>query len=307
MPIHPALQAMLDKAANLPPMHTVPLEAIRATDLKRYDIGVPKDEVASVEDRTIPGPRGGIRIRIYRPDLEDGRPVTVFFHGSGFCICSIDTHDAMCRQICNRGGTIIVSVDYALAPENPFPAGPDDAYAAVLWTAAHAASFGGDPARLGVCGDSAGGTMAAVSALRARDENGPAIKAQMLLYPVTDHYTGGHASFEERGAGFGLTANGMRWFWDFYLPSTDQAGHPHVSPYRAASLAGLPKCYLITAEYDLLRDEGEAFGQRLREAGVPVDHHRYADMNHGFLNWVGLFDRPTEAMDALAAWIRRQL
>ncbi len=307
MPIHPALQAMLDKAVNLPPMHTVPLAAIRATDLKRYDIGVPKDEVASAEDRTIPGPRGEIRIRIYRPDLENGRPVTVFFHGSGFCICSIDTHDAMCRQICRRGGTVVVSVDYGLAPENPFPAGPDDAYAAVLWTAAHAASFGGDPTRLAVCGDSAGGTMAAVSAIRARDENGPAIKAQMLLYPVTDHYTGGHASFEERGSGFGLTADGMRWFWDFYVPSTDQAGHPHVSPYRAGSLAGLPKCYLITAEYDLLRDEGEAYGRRLRDAGVAVDHVRYADMNHGFLNWVGLFDRPSEAMDALAAWIRKEL
>ncbi len=307
MPIHPALQAMLDKAANLPPMHTVPLEAIRATDLKRYDIGVPRDEVATVEDRTIPGPRGDMRIRIYRPDHEQGRPVTVFFHGSGFCICSIDTHDAMCRQICRRGGTVVVSVDYALAPENKFPAGPDDSYAAVCWTAAHAAEFGGDPTRLAVCGDSAGGTMAAVSAIRARDRGGPAIKAQMLLYPVTDHYSGGHASFEQRGTGCGLTADGMRWFWDFYLASPEDAAKPDASPLRTPSLAGLPRTFLITAEYDLLRDEGEAYGKRLREAGVPVDFIRYDDMNHGFLNWVGLFDRPTEAMDTLCAWIRRTL
>lgn len=307
MPIHPALQAMLDKAANLPPMHTVPLAAIRATDLKRYDIGVPKDEVAWTQDRTIPGPRGDIRIRIYRPDLEDGRPVTVFFHGSGFCICSIDTHDPMCRQICRRGGTVVVSVDYGLAPENKFPAGPDDAYTAVRWVAEHAREFGGDPARLAVCGDSAGGTMATVSALRVRDDGGPQIKAQILLYPVTDHYSGGHASYEERGLGFGLTADGMRWFWDFYLASPEQAGHPHASPLRAASLAGLPKTYLVTADYDLLRDEGEAYAKRLRESGVPVELVRYDDMNHGFLNWVGLFDRPTEAMDHLCAWIRREL
>lgn len=307
MPIHPALQAMLDKAAHLPPMHTVPLAAIRATDLKRYDIGVPKDEVASVEDRTIAGPRGDLQIRIYRPDTGEGRPITVFFHGSGFCICSIETHDAMCRQICRRGQTVVVSVDYGLAPENRFPAGPDDAYAAVCWAAAHASEIGGDPARLGVCGDSAGGTMATVSAIRARDRAGPAIKAQMLLYPVTDHYSGGHASYDERGSGCGLTADGMRWFWDFYLPASQDGTHPDASPLRTPSLAGLPQTYLITAEYDLLRDEGEAYARRLREAGVPVDTVRYDDMNHGFLNWVGLFDRPTEAMDALCAWIRRTL
>lgn len=307
MPLHPALEAMLAKSAGLPPMQTVPLEAIRASDLARYTIGVPKDEVASVEDRLIEGPRGYLRLRIYRPTREEGLPVTVFFHGSGFCICSIETHDAMCRQISRRSGSVVVSVDYALAPENPFPAAPDDCYAATLWAAKHASELGGDPARLAVCGDSAGGTMAAVVAQRARDKKGPAIKAQILVYPVTDHYSASYPSWEERGSGFGLTADGMKWFWDFYLPNKADAGTPMASPLRAKSLANLPRTYLITGEYDLLRDEGEAYARRLAEAGVAVDLRRYEDMNHGFLNWVGLIDRSTEAMDALTAWMRRVL
>lgn len=307
MPLHPDLAAMLAKAAGLPPMHTVPVDAIRATDLKRYDIGVPKDEVHSVEDRLIAGPRGEIRIRIYRPDGAHGHPVTVFFHGSGFVICSIETHDAMCRQICKRGHSIVVSVDYRLAPENKFPAGPDDCYAATLWSAAHAHEIGGDPSRLAVCGDSAGGCMAAVVAQRARDENGPSLNAQILLYPVTDHYSVARLSYQERGTGFGLTREGMMWFWDLYLGDPVHGSHPHASPLRAARFEGLPQTYLITGEYDLLRDEGEDYAAALIHAGVPVTFKRYHDMNHGFLNWVGLVDRSTEAMNALALWMRQTL
>lgn len=288
-------------------MQTVPVEKIRATDLARYDIGVPRDEVASVEDRFIPGPRGDIRIRIYRPDLQPGRPILVFFHGSAFIICSIDTHDAMCRQICRRGGAVVVSVDYRLAPENKFPAAPDDCFAATKWAAEHAAEIGGDPVRLAVGGDSVGGAMAAVAAIRARDEGGPGISAQILLYPVTDHYSVQRPSYAERGSGCGLTRDAMIWAWDLYLQSPEQGAHPHASPIRAPSLAGLPKAYVITGEYDLLRDEGEAFAARLQQAGVAVDRRRYDDMNHGFLNWVGLVDRSTEAMDAIGAWMRQSL
>ena len=254
-------------------MQTVPVEKIRATDLARYDIGVPRDEVASVEDRFIPGPRGDIRIRIYRPDLQPGRPILVFFHGSAFIICSIDTHDAMCRQICRRGGAVVVSVDYRLAPENKFPAAPDDCFAATKWAAEHAAEIGGDPVRLAVGGDSVGGAMAAVAAIRARDEGGPGISAQILLYPVTDHYSVQRPSYAERGSGCGLTRDAMIWAWDLYLQSREQGAHPHASPIRAPSLAGLPKAYVITGEYDLLRDEGEAFAARLQQAGVAVDRN----------------------------------
>lgn len=302
MTLHPTLQAMLDKAAGNPPMQTVPVTAIRATDLARYSFGVPKDEVAWSDDLTIDG---RLRVRVYRPDMANGHPIVVFFHGSGFCICSIETHDAMCRQICRRADAVVVSVDYRLAPENPFPAGPDDALTATLWAAAHAHEFGADPARLAVCGDSAGGTMAATVAQRAK--LAPPIAAQILLYPVTDHYSGARPSYSERGTGCGLTREGMQWFWDMYLPEAHMASDPLASPIRAASLAGQPRTYLITAEYDLLRDEGEAYAARLREAGVAVDFHRYADMNHGFLNWVGLVDRATEAMDTLCGWIRRHL
>lgn len=307
MPLHPDLAAMLAKAAGLPPIQTVAVEAIRATDLKRYDIGVPKDEVHSVEDRIIAGPRGDIPIRIYRPDAGEGHPLTVFFHGSGFVICSIETHDAMCRQICNRGHSVVVSVDYRLAPENKFPAGPDDCYAATLWAAAHAREMGAEAARLAVCGDSAGGCMAAVVSQRARDENGPAIKAQILLYPVTDHYSVERPSYQERGSGFGLTRDGMMWFWDLYLENPSEGGHPHASPMRAARFEALPPAYVITGEYDLLRDEGEDYAAALVRAGVPVTFKRYHDMNHGFLNWVGLVDRSTEAMNELAAWMRQSL
>jgi acetyl esterase len=307
MPLHPQIEAMLAKAAGLPPMHTVPIEAIRATDLQRYQIGVPKDEVHAVQDRVIEGPRGDIPIRLYRPTPDVTLPLVLFFHGSGFCICSIETHDAMCRQISRRSNCVVVSVDYRLAPENPFPAGPDDCYAATLWAVAHADELGADPSRLAVCGDSAGATMAAGVALRVRDEKGPAIRAQVLLYPVTDHYETARPSYTERGEGFGLTAPGMRRFWDLYLPDRSGPIDQKAAPMRAISLADLPATYLITGEYDLLRDEGEAYGAKLAAAGVPVTMTRYGDMNHGFLNWVGLIDRSTEAMDALCRWVRANL
>ena len=304
MPLHPQLQAMLDKSAALPPMTTLPVETIRAGDATRYNTGLPPDEVHSTQDRLIPGPRGDIRIRIYRPDGAAPRPVTVFFHGSGFVICSIESHDAMCRQICRRSATIVVSVDYRLAPENKFPAAPDDCHAALRWVAENASAFGGDPTRLALAGDSAGGNLAAVTALRARDEGGPAIRAQLLLYPVTDHYSVQRPSYTERGTGYGLTRDAMIWFWDHYLAHPEAGAHPHASPMRAASLAGLPPACIVTGGYDPLRDEGEAYGSRLREAGVPVQMTRYEDMNHGFMFWVGLIDVSTQAMDAACAWLK---
>ena len=303
MPLHPTIRAMLDKAAGLPPMHTLPVEAIRGSDLARY-APVPRPEVAHVEDRTIAGPRGPLRVRIYRPDMGEGRPVVAFFHGSGFVICSVETHDGLCRQLCRRSGMVVVSVDYALAPENKFPAAPDDCLAATRWVAANAGTFGGDGSRLAVAGDSAGGTMAAVTAIRARDEGGPAIMAQLLMYPVTDHYSADSPSYADRGQGYGLTADAMRWFWDHYLSEPSEGAHPHASPARAADLSGLPPAYVITGEYDPLRDEGEAFARRLTEAGVPTSQVRYDDVNHGFMSWVGLIDRSDEALEAGCAWLR---
>jgi len=302
MALHPHLQAIVDSAASLPPMESVAPAVLRA-NYEAQAAKAPRRDVAHVEDRMIPGPRGDIRVRIYRPDLEEGHAVITYFHGSAFVICSIDTHDGLCRSLCLQSGAIVVSVDYGLAPEAPFPAGPDDSFAATSWVHAHATSFGGDPARLVVAGDSAGATMAIVTALRARDVGGPAIAAQFLIYPVTDYPDTLPSSYIERGEGCGLTANAMLWGWNLYIVNPDDRAHPHASPLRALDLAGLPPTYVITAEYDLLRDEGKAFADRLTAAGVDTTLVHYDDMNHGFMNMAGVLDRADEAMATASAWL----
>jgi acetyl esterase len=302
--LHPRLAAMVAKAARHPPMHEVPLAIVREAAPKLLATALPPEEIAGVEDHIVHAGGRSVLLRVYRPDPGAVRPLVMFFHGSGFTICSVETHDTMCRQICRRSGSVVVSVDYALAPEHPYPAGPDDCWNATLHVARNAGNFGADPARLALCGDSAGATMAAVVALRARERGGPAIRAQVLIYPVVDHFSAGYASYAERGRGVGLRDDEMRWFWTQYLPDASMASLPDVSPARASTLSGLPQAYVATAEYDVLRDEGMAYAAALVRAGVPVVHRHYDDMNHGFLNWVGVVDRADEAMDALCDWLR---
>ena len=303
MTLHPALQAALDQAAGLPAIQTLPLETVRAAFVTRY-AAFPRPEVGLVEDRLIPGPRGELKVRIYRPDRASPRPVVLFFHGGGFVLCSVETHDGFCRQICNRAHAVVVSVEYALAPEDTFPAAPDDCLAAARWVGAHADSFGGDPDRIVLAGDSAGGGLAAVTAIRLRDEGGPRPAAQILMYPVIDHYSAGTPSYTERGTACGLTGDAMRWFWDLYLGDAADAADPKASLSRTESLAGLPPAYVVVAEYDPLRDEGLRFAERLRQAGVPTECLRYGDMNHGFISLTGLVDRADEALDAACAWLK---
>jgi acetyl esterase len=262
-----------------------------------------RPDVAHVEDRFISGPRGDIRIRIYRPNQEDGNQIVTYFHGSAFVICSIDTHDALCRHLCLRSNAVVVSVDYGLAPEDAFPAGPDDSLAATLWVAENAGTIGGDPQRLIVAGDSAGATMAIVTAMRARDSGGPPILAQFLIYPVTNYPDPAPPSYAERGEGCGLTAEAMHWGWDLYITNPDDRSHPFASPLLVEDLSNLPPAYIITAEYDLLRDEGQAFAKRLTEAGVQTEMIHYDDMNHGFMGNVGDLDRANEALDAACTWL----
>jgi len=283
-------------------MNEAPLAAVRGAAAKLLDTGLPRETVGSVETITIDGPDRAIPLRIYRPDDEPGRAVILFLHGGGFAICGLDTHDAMCRQICRRSRAVVVSVDYALAPEHPYPAGLADAQAAASWVAGNAERIGADPSRLALCGDSAGGNLAIGLAL-----SGIAARALALVYPVTDHYSAAHGSYDERGTGCGLTAGEMRWFWDMYLPDAALADRPDVSPARSAALSGLPRTYVVTAEHDVLRDEGMAFVNKLGEAGIPITHRHYGDMNHGFLKWVGVVDRADEAMDDLGAWLRQAL
>ncbi len=306
MTLHPFLQHMVDKGAALPPLESFTPGELRATDLSRY-ARVPSQPVRAVADRIIEGPRGALRMRIYHPERDGTRPAIVFFHGSGFVICSIETHDGMCRALCRESGAIVVSVDYALAPEHPFPAGPDDSLAATTWVFENAAHIGADPDRVALAGDSAGAAMALVTALRLRDCGGARPRALLLAYPVGGYPDPEPPSWAERGHGCGLTANAMRWFWDHYLPDPADRRHPHASPLAATNWRDLPAAYVMTAEYDILRDEGEAIAAKLANGGSDVTVIRYADMNHGFLSWVGLLDRADEAMTTASRWLEARL
>jgi acetyl esterase len=260
-----------------------------------------------VHNLQIPGPGGHRSLRIYVPGGQGPFGVLVFFHGSGFSMLDLDTHDEICRRLCASGGCVVASLDYRLAPEHPFPAAPDDCLAAVRWMADHAARFKGDAARMGVSGDSAGGCLAAVTAMRVRDEGGPRLCAQLLMYPVTDHHQTGYGSYTEFGTGFGLRAEAMRWYWDQYLPDAAMASDPRAAPLRMQSMAGLPPAYVMVAEYDVLRDEGTAYARRLQADDVPVVAVLVAGMNHGFLRHDGLIPEAGAALDAACTWLRENL
>jgi acetyl esterase len=310
-PLDPYLSAQIAAAAGLPPMSRLPIHKIRAGAVRFYSTGLPPQEVRETRDLLIPGPNGPLRIRIYRPLFapdSEPLPVTLFFHGSGFVICSIETHDELCRHLCHRSGSIVVSVDYALAPEHPYPAGLEDCLFATLWVAEHAAGFGADPGRIAVAGDSAGGNLATVTAMRLRDMGKESLlRAQLLIYPVTDHWTGQHPSYAQRADGCGLTREDMVWFWGHYLPTPELAEDPCVSPLRAQDLSRLPPAHVVTAEYDVLRDEGSAYAERLAAACVEVELHHYQSVNHGFLFWVGRVPAAGTAMNAASAWLRKKL
>ena len=260
--------------------------------------------VARVVDRTIPGPDGALPVRVYTPEGSGPFPLLVVFHGSGFVICDLDTHDPLCRDLCARASSVVVSVDYRLAPEHRFPAASDDCLAATRWAAEHAAELRADPERIAVVGDSAGGNLAAVTALRLRDEGGPTLRAQVLVYPVTDYHTPPTPSYLENAKGRGLTRGVMIWFWKQYLADASEADDPRAAPLRAPELRGLPPALVITAEYDVLRDEGERYAGRLEEAGVPAELTRYAGLRHGFVGLAGPTADHGRALDQICVWLK---
>ncbi|MGC2411662.1 MAG: alpha/beta hydrolase [Stellaceae bacterium] len=304
MPVDPQIQELLDKGTGVPATHTLAVPVARAQYEARIALMAKPAEIAAVRDETIDGPGGRLRIRLYTPQGTGPFPLLVFFHGSGFVLCSLDTHDGMCRNLCAGAECVVASVDYRLAPEHKFPAGVEDCLHATRWSAAHAAALGSDAARIAIAGDSAGATMAAVTALRVRDEGGPALCGQLLLYPVTDYYNPGTASYRENAEGYGLTRETMKWFWDHYLSDPSEGAHPHAAPLRAPVVSGLPPALVITAQYDPLRDEGEIYAERLRAAGVPVVLSRYDGVNHGFMFWVGVVDKAGQAMNETCVWLR---
>lgn len=308
MPLHPQAQAFLDKltAAGVPPVEALTLEELRIAIAWRRSYAGRPEATAKVEDRTILSPTGELRLRIYTPKGQAPFPVLVFFHGGGWATGDLDTMDTPLRALTNRAGCVVVSVDYRLAPEHKFPAAIEDAYAATCWVVNNASAIQGDSARIAVGGDSSGGNIAAAVALMARDRGEPCLIYQLLVCPVTNHDFN-TASYQENGDRYLLTKNSMVWFWNHYLKDEDDGRNPYASPLQAQDLSGLPPALVITAEYDPLRDEGEAYAARLQKAGVPVVIKRYEGMIHGFFEMAALLDTAQLAIEETAQALRSAL
>lgn len=270
-------------------------------------LGGETETLARVEDLSIPGPGGDLPIRVYSDGSGGLRPALVYFHGGGFLFGDLESHDSVCRALAKDSGAVIIAVDYRLAPEHTFPAGVDDAYAATRWVAANAERLGIDARNIAVGGDSAGGNFATVVAMRCRDAGGPALTAQVLIYPVVDMSSFETGSHREFGEGYFLTRSGMQYCTRYYLANPDLVRHPEVSPLLASDLTGLPPALVITAEFDPLRDEGEAYARRLEQAGVPVTLRRYDGMIHGFVSMHGIIPDGRKAIREAAAMIGRPL
>ncbi|MGC8525183.1 MAG: alpha/beta hydrolase [Acidibrevibacterium sp.] len=304
--VHAAKVLEMIRLSGRPPYETLaPAEARQFSRNARAVLAPEPPEMGAVRDIKI-GEGGAIPARLYRPlgsAPNAALPALIYFHGGGWVIGDLDTHDVVCRQIANGSGAAVVSVDYRLAPEHKFPAAVEDAIAATAWIAAHGATLGIDTARLAVGGDSAGGNLAAVVALDARDRNGPKLIQQVLVYPATES-TMSHPSHERFAEGLLLTRPTMKWFLGHYLRGAEDLADWRVSPLRATSLADLPPALVLTAGYDPLCDEGEDYAARLAAAGVPVTRVRVEGMIHGFLTMGKLIPATNEAVAMIAAALK---
>lgn len=316
MPLQPQVEEYLRQMAglNVPPAHRLPLDQARANMRAAALLNGDPPPVRAVEDRRIPGPNGPVPVRIYRPgpeprqggepgrgqgDVPGPRPsdatgpaaALVYFHGGGWVLGDLDTHDYVCRELANATPCTVVAVDYRLSPEHRFPAAVEDGYAVAACVARYGlpedaeknARVLAGPSRVAVGGDSAGGNLAAAVALMARDRGGPALIFQLLVYPITQHALD-TPSYETNAVGYGLTREAMAWYWEQYLASPADGRHPYASPLLASDLRELPPALVMTAEYDPLRDEGEAYAARLRTAGVSATCSRYHGQIHGFFS-----------------------
>jgi len=306
MGVHPALQSLLDQASaqNAPPLPQLGVDLARQGYIAARAFLSEKPEVAMVEDRAVPGPAGDIPIRIYTPQGEAPCPVLVYYHGGGWVIGSIETHDGICRAFANAAGCIVVSVDYRLAPEHRFPGGLDDAFAALQWVAKNAGEFGGDGSRLAIGGESAGANLVAVLAQLGKDGGGPDLAYQMMAYPVT-HRDFDTNSYKDNGEGYFLTRDTMRWFWDNYLNDDAEASDPRTSPLLREDLSGLPPGIVVAPEYDPLRDEGVAYGKRLQEAGVDMEVWVPEGMIHDYLGMTNILPEAKEAIAQIGGRLKK--
>jgi acetyl esterase len=300
--LDPRLQAYVDRARTAPSPADVPLAALRSGYVAELPEiwGVP-EAVDEVVDLLIPGPGGDLPVRVYRPRTTELLPALVWFHGGGWVVGNLETHDPLSRAIANRAPCVVVAVDYRLAPEHPFPAALEDAWVATEWVAEEALGLGVDASRIAIGGDSAGGNLAAAVALHARRGALP-VALQVLVYPVTD-FDLESESYRRLGTGLNLTREKMAWYWAQYLGS-DDGTHADASPLRAADLRDVAPALVLTAELDPLVAEGEAYAERLRADGVAVSATRFDGMIHGFLRMPALVDDADRAIDAIAAAVR---
>ncbi|WP_438764334.1 alpha/beta hydrolase [Kushneria sp. TE3] len=304
------LQEAADRAPDVSAMSVAQRRAIADQanlKMQRPPLAYP---VAEIRDLAIPGPAGAMTLRLYYPIVHGSsgpRPVTVFFHGGGFVTGSLATYDVICRALCRASKTIVAFVDYRLAPEHPFPAAPDDALAAVRYIGRHAGNFGGDGERLALAGDSAGGLLAALTALRVRDEGGPALRGQCLLYPMLDLQREGVDSLARNASGYGFTREARDWYIEQYLPDEAARAHPFNGLLARRDLADLPPALVMTAEFDPVCDEGAHYAALLAEQGVLTRHSHYYGMIHAFIRRLGQHVQADQAIDECGAWLRRVL
>jgi acetyl esterase len=308
MVLDPEVQKWLQALASsgVATLETMSIEEAREAMRASSDLLGPGEPVARVEDRMIAGAEGNIPIRIYDPVGTGSVPAVIMFHGGGWVVGSIETHDAYCRDLANAAQLMVVSVDYRLAPEHRYPAAAEDAYAATKWIAEHGGEIGADGSRLATIGDSAGGNLATVVALMARDRDGPALKLQVLLYPIVDDNFDTD-SYLRNMEGYHLTRDTMIWFWDQYAPEKSQRDQPYASPLQASNLADLPPALIVVAEYDPLLDEGEAYAKRLQGAGNSVQLLRYAGTIHGFARRTKIWPHARECLAEVAKCLRKAL
>jgi acetyl esterase len=306
MPLDHDVEILLEmiRAANRPAFETVgAVEARELFNAGRKVLAPDPMPVGETRDLAIPGPGGPIPARLYRASATGVLPVLVFFHGGGWVVGDIESHDTVCRHLANRAGCAVVSVDYRLAPEHKFPAAVEDCLAATAWVAGNAATLGVDPERLAVGGDSAGGNLAAVVSLLARDRGGPRITYQVLIYPATDAAMR-HGSIARFAEGYVLTLATMRWFYAQYLRAPRDAANWQASPLAAPDLGGLPSAFVLTAGYDPLCDEGDAYAARLAASGVAVTHRSFPGQVHGFAMNGKIIRAAETALDETAAALR---
>ncbi len=308
MPLHPHCKALIDAAATASFESTDHLAIRRGYDAATAFYRHPTPALAEVSDRSFKGPAGQVPVRLYRPFAGQHAllPVVVFYHGGGWVVGGLESHDHVCRQLAADSGAVVIAVDYRLAPEHKFPAAFDDAVAAARWVAASAAELDIDASRIALAGDSAGGNLVAATALALRDEGWPRIKLQVLIYPSVD-FTADNASLRDNATGYLLTRAAMEQFIDWYLPSRIARSDPHASPQLAADHSGLPSAWIAATEFDPLRDEAERYAETLKRAGVAVEFTCYAGMIHGFARMGGRIDAALTVLADISMALKRAL